>query len=59
MIEPTETESIETLDKFIDAMIEISKEIKEQPEILKTAPHDTVVRRIDETRAAKKQVLKW
>lgn len=59
MIEPTETESIETLDKFIDAMIEISKEIKEQPEILKTAPHDTIVRRIDETRAAKKQVLKW
>ncbi|MGX4599845.1 aminomethyl-transferring glycine dehydrogenase subunit GcvPB [Faecalimicrobium sp. JNUCC 81] len=59
MIEPTETESLETLDKFIDAMIEISKEIKEQPEILKAAPHDTIVRRIDETRAAKKQVLKW
>lgn len=59
MIEPTETESLETLDKFIDAMIEISKEIKEQPEILKAAPHDTIVRRIDETRAAKKQILKW
>ncbi|MBO3443064.1 aminomethyl-transferring glycine dehydrogenase subunit GcvPB [Clostridium sp. CCUG 7971] len=59
MIEPTETESLETLDKFVDSMIEISKEIKEQPEILKAAPHDTIVRRIDETRAAKKQVLKW
>ena len=59
MVEPTETESIETLDGFIDAMIEIAKEAKENPDILKEAPHNTPVRRIDEVKAARNLILKW
>lgn len=59
MIEPTETESLETLDSFIDVMIRIAKEAKENPEILKTAPHSTRVRRIDEAKAARNLILKW
>lgn len=59
MIEPTETESVETLDSFVDTMINIAKEAKENPEILKTAPHDTIVRRIDEVKAARSLILKW
>lgn len=59
MIEPTETESKEVLDEFIDAMIQISKEAKENPQILKEAPHRTVVSRPDETQAARHPVLKY
>ncbi|GAB1476402.1 aminomethyl-transferring glycine dehydrogenase subunit GcvPB [Bacillota bacterium] len=59
MIEPTETESRETLDEFIDALILIAKEAEEDPEMLKTAPHNTPVRRIDEALAARNPVLKW
>lgn len=59
MIEPTETESKEVLDEFIDAMIQISKEAKENPQILKEAPHRTVVSRPDETQAARNPVLKY
>ena len=59
MIEPTETESIETLDSFIEAMIEIAKEAKENPKLLKEAPHNTPVRRIDEVKAARNLILKW
>ncbi len=59
MIEPTETESKETMDYFIDAMIAIAKEAKTNPELLKTAPHDTPVRRLDEVKAARTPVLKW
>jgi glycine cleavage system P protein (glycine dehydrogenase) subunit 2 len=59
MIEPTETESKETLDEFIDAMIQIAKEAKEDPQMLKEAPHDTVVSRPDETQAARHPVLKY
>ncbi|MDQ0213847.1 glycine dehydrogenase subunit 2 [Oikeobacillus pervagus] len=59
MIEPTETESKETLDAFIDAMIQISKEAEENPEIVQEAPHTTVVGRLDETLAARKPVLKY
>lgn len=59
MIEPTETESIETLDVFIEAMIKIAKEAKENPEKLKEAPYNTPVRRIDEVRAARNLILKW
>lgn len=59
MIEPTETESKETLDGFIDAMIKISEEAKENPELVKSAPHDTIVRRLDEVKAARNPVLKW
>lgn len=59
MIEPTETESKETLDNFIDALIKISKEAKENPSLLKDAPHSTVVRRPDETRAARNPILRY
>ena len=59
MIEPTETESLETLDAFIDIMIEISKEANETPELLKQAPTTTQIRRVDEVLAARSPVLKW
>ncbi|WP_163195333.1 aminomethyl-transferring glycine dehydrogenase subunit GcvPB [Clostridium thermarum] len=59
MVEPTETESLETIDAFIEAMIKISQEAKEDPELLKTAPHNTVVRRLDEVRAARTPILRW
>lgn len=59
MIEPTETESKRDLDLFIEAMKQIAKEAKENPEILKSAPHKSYVRRLDETTAARKPVLKW
>ena len=57
MIEPTETESRETLDTFISAMVQIDEEIASQPEIVKTAPHETPVRRVDETTAARRPIL--
>lgn len=59
MIEPTETESIETMDAFIEAMIKIAKEAEENPEIIKTAPHNTPVRRLDEVKAARTPILKY
>lgn len=59
MIEPTETESKETLDAFINAMIQIAKEAEESPEIVQEAPHTTVVKRLDETLAARKPVLRY
>ncbi|MCA1009658.1 aminomethyl-transferring glycine dehydrogenase subunit GcvPB [Halobacillus halophilus] len=59
MIEPTETESKETLDAFVEAMIQISNEAKENPEIVQEAPHSTIVSRMDETQAARKPVLSY
>ncbi len=59
MIEPTETESKETLDDFCDAMIAIAAEAKENPDLLHEAPVRTFVRRLDETGAARKPHLKW
>lgn len=59
MIEPTETESKETLDIFIDAMKTILKEAREEPGKLQSAPHNTPVTRLDEVRAARQLVLKW
>jgi len=59
MTEPTETESKRDLDLFIDAMKQISKEAKENPEIVKSAPHSSYVRRLDETSAARSPVLRW
>ncbi|MGM0472426.1 MAG: aminomethyl-transferring glycine dehydrogenase subunit GcvPB, partial [Bacillota bacterium] len=59
MIEPTETETVETLDKFVDTMIQIAEEAKEDPETVQNAPHNTVVGRLDETTAARKPKLKW
>ena len=59
MIEPTETESKQELDAFIDAMLAIAKEADENPELVKTAPHTTRVGRIDEAAAARRPVLRW
>ncbi|MGA2478853.1 MAG: aminomethyl-transferring glycine dehydrogenase subunit GcvPB [Spirochaetia bacterium] len=53
MIEPTETESLETLDRFVDALKEIAREAVENPELLHDAPHSSPVRRMDEVKAAK------
>jgi glycine dehydrogenase subunit 2 len=57
MIEPTETESKETLDGFIDTMIQIAQEAQDNPELVINAPYTTVVKRMDETQAARKPVL--
>ena len=59
MIEPTETESKETLDGFIEIMRHISAEALSDPDSLKTAPHTTPVRRLDETTAARQPVLRY
>jgi len=59
MIEPTESESREECDLFIDAMRAIAEEAANTPELVKTAPHTTRVRRLDETAAARKPVLRW
>jgi glycine dehydrogenase subunit 2 len=59
MIEPTETESKPGLDAFVAAMREIARESEEEPEIVKTAPHTTPVRRVDEVGAARNLVLRW
>jgi glycine dehydrogenase subunit 2 len=57
MIEPTETESKQTLDAFADAMLQIAQEAKTQPELLHSAPHVTPVSRLDEVRAAREPIL--
>ncbi len=59
MIEPTETEDKHTLDCFIEAMVEIAKECRENPETVKGAPHKTRVSRMDEVKAAREPVLRW
>lgn len=59
MFEPTETESKETLDGFIDVMIQIAKEVEETPEIVQEAPHTTVIGRVDETKAARQPILRY
>ncbi|MGZ8833362.1 MAG: aminomethyl-transferring glycine dehydrogenase subunit GcvPB [Thermoanaerobaculia bacterium] len=59
MIEPTESEPKEELDAFCDAMIAIAKECEERPELVRSAPHTTPVRRLDEARAARQLVLRW
>jgi len=59
MIEPTETETPETLDAFADAMLAIARETKENSALVKSAPHTTPVGRLDEARAARKPRLRW
>jgi glycine dehydrogenase subunit 2 len=59
MIEPTETESRETLDQFVAAMHSIADEARADPEALKSAPTKPIRARLDETRAARKPVLRW
>lgn len=59
MVEPTETESKQSLDAFIEAMRMIAQEAKDKPEYLKEAPYNTPVRRLDEATAARNPVLRW
>jgi len=59
MIEPTETESKDTIDEFIKAMIAIAKEAESTPDLVKNAPNDIPMKRIDEVKAARNLVLKW
>ena len=59
MIEPTESESKETHDGFIAVMRKIAQEAAENPELVKTAPHSTPVQRLDDTKAALKQIVTW
>ena len=59
MIEPTECETKDTLDEFIAAMRQIADEAENNPEMVKTAPHTTVISRLDETAAARKPILRY
>ncbi len=59
MIEPTESEDREGLDRFADTLIEIAREAREDPEAVRSAPQRTRLTRLDETRAARKPVLRW
>jgi glycine dehydrogenase subunit 2 len=59
MVEPTESETKETLDAFCDAMLAIAREAEESPEMLREAPHNRPVKRLDEVRAAKHPVVKY
>lgn len=59
MIEPTESESREELDLFVDAMRQIAREVDENPGLVTSAPHSTRISRLDETTAARKPVLRW
>ena len=59
MIEPTENESLETLDGFIAVMRRIAEEAKSNPELVKSAPHDTPIGRVDDVLAAKHPVVTY
>ncbi|MDP4125886.1 MAG: aminomethyl-transferring glycine dehydrogenase subunit GcvPB [Bacillota bacterium] len=59
MIEPTETESIETLDEFAQVLIKIAEEARNNSDIVKNAPHTTLVTRLDEVGAVRKPNLRW
>jgi len=59
LIEPTETEALETLDAFVEALRSIVAEAHDDPELLHSAPHETPVRRLDETTAARQPNLRW
>jgi glycine dehydrogenase subunit 2 len=59
LIEPTETESKQTLDEFVAAMKEVRQEAIDTPELVKTAPHTTPVRRLDDVKAARELRLTW
>ena len=59
MIEPTESESREELDQFIDAMQKIAEEAEKEPELIRKAPYHTRLSRLDEVAAARKPILRW
>ncbi len=59
MVEPTETESLATLDEFVQAMLDIADEVESDPEVVRAAPHHTPVRRLDEVAASRKPNVRW
>jgi glycine dehydrogenase subunit 2 len=59
MVEPTETERRETLDAFAEALEQIAREVRENPEVVQTAPHKTPVGRLDEAKAARELKVRW
>lgn len=59
MIEPTETEAKETLDAFAEAMLAIAREAVEDPDTIRSAPHDRPVQRLDEVLAAKRAIVRY
>jgi len=59
MVEPTETESLRTLDEFVTAMNRIADEVERDPELVRTAPHTTPVKRLDEVTASRKPNVRW
>jgi len=59
MVEPTETESLEALDNYVDTLAEILERSVSDPDYLAGAPYNTPVRRLDEVRAARQPVLKY
>lgn len=59
MIEPTETENLETLERFSEAMIQIAQEAEQDPEKVRQAPHTTAVGRLDAVKAARRPILRW
>ena len=59
MIEPTESESLEGLDRFVEALLSVAEEARESPDVVLSAPHHTRRSRLDETRAARQPVLRW
>jgi glycine dehydrogenase subunit 2 len=59
LIEPTETEAVETLDAFADALLAIAREAESDPDIVTSAPHDAPVGRLDEATAARQPNLRW
>ena len=59
MIEPTETESLESMKEYMEALIRIAQEAVEDPEVVRSAPHSTIVKLLDEVQAARNPILKW
>ena len=59
MIEPTESEPLEELDRFVEAMKSIAQEAIDSPDLVRNAPHSTRLSRLDETAAARKPILRW
>jgi len=59
MVEPTETESVESMEEYVQALIRIAQEAAEDPDVVKTAPHTTIIKQLDEVQAARNPVVKW
>jgi glycine dehydrogenase subunit 2 len=59
MVEPTEAENKDTLDRFVDVMVQIAQEVEQQPDVIHRAPHNRAVGRLDEVTAARRPVIRW